>query len=104
MAEITLEQVYTMVKRLPRTEQQILVERVQEELHPVPDYGITAEELDAELVSLRTSGAFEGVKSLYGAFANPKLDLSEEALDAYLHEAGTEWEAEMDELTGNDER
>jgi hypothetical protein len=104
MAEVTFAQVYEMVKQLPRTEQQILVERVQEDLHPVPDYGITAEELDAELVSLRASGAFEDVKSLYGAFANPAVDLSEETMNADLHKIGTEWEAEMTELAGNDER
>jgi hypothetical protein len=98
MAEITFEEVYTLVKRLPRAEQQILVERVREELHPAPDYGIMAEELDAELLNLRASGAFEGVESLYGAFANPNLDLSEAALNAYLYEVGTEWEPEMDEL------
>jgi hypothetical protein len=104
MAEVTLEQVYTLVKRLPRTEQQMLVERVQEDLHPVPDYGITAEELDAELVRLRASGAFNGVESLYGAFANPNVDLSEAALNADLREVGTEWEAEMDERADSDER
>ena len=57
-------------------------------------------EIHAELDGLNAAGAFKQVSSLYGAFANPHADLSAETLDSYLHEIGTEWEAELDEMAG----
>lgn len=99
---VTLEQVYELAEQLTPEERELLVERIQATL-PLPlDYGVTSEELLAEMNALRIAGAFDNVESLYGKYVNPNIDISEEELNAYLHEISTEWEQEMDELIDND--
>jgi len=95
MSDVTFEQVLEMAEQLTPEEQARLVEQLQETLL---DYGVTREQLWAELKALRAAGAFDNVESLYSKFANPAADVSEEELSSYLHKIGTEWEEEMDEL------
>jgi hypothetical protein len=42
------------------------------------------------------------VESLMGKYSRPGLNVSDEELNAYLHEIGTEWEHELDDLINGD--
>lgn len=102
MSDVTFEQVYKLAKQLPSEERAELVERLQETLPRKFASGVTREMLLAEHKRLKASGAFDNVESLFGKYANPEVDISAEELEAYLHEIGTEWEKEMDEIFGDD--
>jgi len=98
MADMSFEEVLEKAEQLTSEERLRLVKELQAKLPPPLDYGITREQLAAEMDELRASGAFEKAESLYGKFSNPKVDVSDEEVNEYLHEIGTEWEEEMDEL------
>ncbi len=66
------------------------------------DNHLTREQAIAELLALRAAGAFERVESLAGKYVRPGIDISIEDLDAYLHEIGTEWEQDLDDLSESD--
>jgi len=102
MSDITFEQVYALAKQLPSEERAELVERLRETLPRKFTSSVTREMLLAEHERLKEAGAFDNVESLYGKYANPEVDISAEELEAYLHEIGTEWEKEMDEIIGDD--
>lgn len=98
MAEMTLEQVYGLVKRLPRKEQETLVAQVQEDLQAVRDYGITVEDIMAEFERRKAAGAFDGLENLEGKYANPNVQVSAEELKRYLQQVGTEWQEDIETL------
>ena len=49
-----------------------------------------------------TSSQNEAIESLYGKIAMPGVEWDEAELDSYLHDVGTEWERELDELNDDD--
>ncbi len=102
MSDVTFEQVLEMAEQLTAEERARLVEWLQAKIPRKFTGQVTREMLLAEHERLKAAGAFENVESLYGKFANPEVDISEEELNAYLHEIGTEWEKEMDEIVGDD--
>jgi hypothetical protein len=102
MSDVTFEQVYELAKQLPSEEQVLLVESLQANWSTELDYGVTREQLLAEMEELKASGAFDNVESLYEKYANPEVDISFEDLQSYLHEIGTEWEKEIEEFFGDD--
>jgi hypothetical protein len=97
MSAAILEQVLELVEQLTPEELAILELRLQQEDEP----DVTREMLIAEHQRLKERGAFEHVRSLGNAFANPKVDLTDEDLNEYLRQVGKEWEAELDELNDN---
>lgn len=62
---------------------------------------LTREQALAEWQALRAAGAFDRLESLAGKYARPGIDLDIEDLNAYLSEAGTAWEQELDDLSDN---
>jgi hypothetical protein len=102
MAGVTFEEVLEMAEQLTAEERARLVKELQAKIPRKFTGRVTREMLLAEHERLKAAGAFENVESLYGKYFNPNVDISAEELDAYLHEIGTEWEKEMDELIGDD--
>lgn len=58
----------------------------------------TREAIRAEHERVTASGAAEHAESLLGRYARPELHLEYEEIEAILHQAGTEWEKEIDDL------
>lgn len=102
MSDVTFEQVLELAKQLPSDERAELVDQLQDTLPRKLAGRVTREMLLEEHARLKAAGAFNHVESLYGKYANPKVDVSFEEMQAYLHEVGTEWEKEMDEFFGDD--
>lgn len=102
MADVTFEQVLELAEQLTSEERARLVERLQATL-PLQQTGpVTREQLLAEFERKKAAGAFDNLESLRGKYANPDLDVSEEELNAYLHQIRTEWEKEIDDIIGED--
>jgi hypothetical protein len=102
MSDIIFEQVLELAKQLPSDERAEWVEQLQDTLPRKFSGQVTREMLLEEHARLKAAGAFDHVESLYGKYANPKVDISFEELQAYLHEVGTEWEKERDEIIGDE--
>jgi hypothetical protein len=99
MADITFEHVLELAEQLTPDERAQLIERLQATLKSTATGSVTREMILAEFERRKAAGAFEHVESLYGKYAVPGVEWSQEEIDAYLHEIGTEWEKEMDELS-----
>jgi hypothetical protein len=99
MADITFEELMQAAQKLPPEKKAVLIHSLQYDTEPV---SLTREQAIAELESLRAAGAFVGVESLMGKYSRPGLNVSDEELNAYLHEIGTEWEHELDDLINGD--
>lgn len=95
MADLTFEEILEAAQKLQDKQKAMLIRRLQFKR-------ITRELLIAELDLLRAAGAFEHVESLRNKFAGEGNDVSEEELNATLHEIATEWEAELDEFFGDE--
>ncbi len=99
MADLTFEQIVQAVQKLTPSQKAALVQT----LHTDDENNrLTREQAIAELQALRAAGAFDHVESLAGKYARPGIDVSAEDLNAYLHEIGTEWEQELDDLIDHD--
>lgn len=98
MAAVTLEYVVELAAQLTPADQEALATWLQSKPRIQRDMGVTREQLLAKHARLLAEGAFDDVESLRNKYARPGLDISPEALDAYLREIGTEWEEELDEL------
>jgi len=95
MADLTFTEIMQAAQKLTPEQKQQLVQSLDAAL----DMGPTREELIAELEALRAEGAFENVESLRNRYAKPGLDdLTDEQLEADIHEAATAWEQELDEF------
>lgn len=101
MVDLTFAELLQAVQKLTPAEKAVLREYLEPD--SAEDYSPTREEIIAETEALRAAGAFENLESLRGKFARPGLEITEEELNAYLHEIGTEWEQELDELFGDDD-
>jgi hypothetical protein len=101
MSAAILDQIFELAEQLTPEEKLALAIQLQVPMSEDTDEEVTREQLIAELEQLRAAGAFDNVESLYGKFANPAVDLSQEDLDAYLHEISTAWETEIDEFFGD---
>jgi hypothetical protein len=91
VADLTFEEIVEAAQKLTDDQKALFVRRL-EFTH------ITREILIAEMDLLRATGAFNHVESLRNKYATEDFDLSEEELDAILHDVSTEWEAELDEF------
>jgi hypothetical protein len=99
MADITFAEIVQAAQKLTPPQKSALIHTLQ------PDSqhrGLTREQAIAELEALRAAGAFDHVDSLFGKFATPDVTWDADELDTFLHEVGTEWESEMDELADDD--
>jgi hypothetical protein len=94
MAEITFEDLVRAAQKLSPEQKAALVHSLKFE----SEISLTREQAIAELEALRAAGAFEHVESLYGKYARPGVEVSEEELNTYLHQIGTEWQQELDDL------
>jgi hypothetical protein len=101
MADVTLDEVIGLVEQLPGRDRAALLAHLQIDLAASED-DVTRESLLAEHARLKASGAFDRVESLANRYARPELALTEEELDATLHEIRTEWEKEIDEFFSDD--
>lgn len=99
MAEFTFEELVAAVEKLPPEQQAALAYRLHQ---TASEHGeaLSREQALAELDALRAAGAFDRVESLLGKYAG--ADVSQEDLDAAIHEAATEWEDELDEFFRDD--
>src|SRR5258708_23844622 len=96
MEDITFIEIVKAAQKLPEAEKAALVQTLQTDSN---NLSFTREQGIAELEALRAAGAFDHVESLAGKYARPGVELSDDELNAYLHEIGTEWEEELDDLT-----
>jgi len=99
MADLTFEEIAELAEKLTPDEQAALGERLRSKSQS--RRGLTREQILAEFQRRKTSGEFEYIESLYGQFAHPDLDLSDDSLNTMLHAIATEWENELDEYFGN---
>lgn len=100
MADLTFAGVFQAVQKLTAEEKAVLRDYLQGEQEPGR---LSRGVILAETEALRAAGAFDHLESLYGKYARPGLEISEEELSAYLHEIGTEWEQELDDLFSEDD-
>jgi hypothetical protein len=96
---VNYEYVLQLAKKLKPEEQTALIEQLRAQQRGQ----ITREALLAEFERRKAAGAFVDAEDLYGKYANPAVDISEEELEATIREASTEWEKELDEFFGDDE-
>jgi len=99
MADVTFEKVLKLAERLAPVERKLLAMRLENSIPKTERDETFRQALIAEHEQLRNSGAFDHADSLYGKFASPNVTWEADELDAFLHQVGTEWEAELDELT-----
>lgn len=92
MADITFEELIQAVDKLSPAQKTVLRQHLQ------PNIPFSLEDELAELATLRRAGAFEGGEDLFGKYARPDIEVSEEELNTYLREIGRAWEQELDEL------
>jgi hypothetical protein len=99
MTELTFEELLKAAQKLNPEQKATLAQSLQRQ---ALDTGPTREELIAELESLRIAGAFEMAESLRNQYARPALNsLTDQQLLADLYVAATEWEQDLNELTGD---
>lgn len=98
MADITFEEIVQAAQKLSPEQKAALVYSLKLDRK----ISLTREQAIAELEALRTVGAFENVESLRGKYARPDVEVSEEALNAHLHQVGTEWEQDLDDFAHED--
>jgi hypothetical protein len=96
---VRYEDVLELAKQLKPEEQTALIEY----LRARQTGQVTREMLLAEFERRKAAGLFENAESLYGKFAEPYVELSEEELEATIREASTEWEKELDEFFGDED-
>src|SRR5512140_727986 len=99
MADLTFVEIVQAAQKLTPPQKAALIHTLQIDSE---NSSLTREQAIAELEALRASGAFDHVESLAGKYMRRDLDLSNEALNDYLHEIGTAWEKELDDLTDKD--
>jgi hypothetical protein len=99
MVDLTFEEIVQSAQKLTPPQKAALVHTLNmvEE-----DNQLTREQALAELEALRAAGAFDHVESLAGKYARSGIDISDDSLNAYLHEIGTDWEQELDDLIDHD--
>ena len=83
---VTLEQVYKLAEQLPKDEQMDLAEKLRSKVPRKFTGQVTREMLLAEHARLKAVGAFDNVESLYGKYAVPNADASNEDLLATIRE------------------
>ena len=96
---VRYEDVLELAKQLTPEEQTALIEY----LRARQSGQVTRAMLLAEFERRKAAGLFENAESLYGKFAVPHVDISEEVLEATIREASTEWEKELDEFFGDED-
>ncbi|MCU0481895.1 MAG: hypothetical protein MUE54_11910 [Anaerolineae bacterium] len=92
---ILFDEVMQLARKLSLDEQNLLIQelRLKQLVLAEVVYNPTREELIEELNTLRASGAFNHVESLYGKYANPNIpEISEAEFHAQMHAIATEWE------------
>jgi len=99
MANLTFIEIVQAAQKLPPPQKAALIQTLQTE---EVSGDLTREQAIAELEALRAAGAFEHVQHLAGKYARPGLEIGEQELNAYLHEIGTAWEEELDDLIDHD--
>ena len=97
MADMTFEEIVQAAQKLTPEQKAALARTLQR--HDDPAQGeLTRDMLIATLEARRASGAFKNVETTRNKYARPELDLTQEALDEYLHQVGSAWEEELDDL------
>src|SRR5437868_3666747 len=102
MSDVTFDEVLELAKQLAPAKRLLLAMRLEESVSAPDRNNAFRQALLAEHEQLRTTGAFDHVDSLFGKFATPDVAWGADELDSFLHEVGTEWEAEMNELNDDD--
>lgn len=97
MTNITFETIVQAAHELSPAQKMALIFSLQRET--TQEVELTREQALAELEALRAAGAFNTVDSLRGKYANPDIEITDEELNAYLHEIGTAWEQDIDDPT-----
>lgn len=102
MVMLTFTELVKAAHQLAPEEKVALLRSLQADV-PTEETRLTREQAIVELEALRAAGAFEHIDSMRGKYARPDLSgVTDEELNAYLREVGTEWEAELDDLTKSD--
>src|SRR5882672_2954650 len=99
MVDLTFAEIVQAAQKLTAPQKAALVQTLQPESENV---GLTREQAIAELEALRAAGAFDHVESLAGKYARPGIEVNAEELNDFLHQIGTEWEQELDDLIDHD--
>ncbi|MBZ0316621.1 MAG: hypothetical protein K8L91_09395 [Anaerolineae bacterium] len=93
MTHITFETIVQAVHELTPAQKMALIFSLQREM--TQEVELTREQALAELEALRAAGAFDQVESLRGKYANPNIEITDDELNAYLHEIGTAWDSDI---------
>ena len=99
MADLTFTEIVQAAQKLTPPQKAALIHALQTDNENV---SLTREQAIAELEALRAAGAFDHVESLAGKYARPGVEIDEDELNSYLHQIGTEWEEELDDLMDDD--
>jgi hypothetical protein len=98
---VTFEQVYHLAEQLPLSEQLRLMPQLRQKVS-YSSGSVTREQLLAEFERKKQAGVFENAESLYGKYANPNANVSQEDLQATIREIRDQWKEDFPEL--NDDR
>lgn len=97
MANVRLDEVIELADELSPQDRGVLLLHLKRDEEAVKR-AYSPEAILAEQERVTASGAPEHAGSLLGRFARPELQLEYEEIEAILHEAGTEWEKEIDDF------
>ncbi len=82
MADLTFEEIIQAAHKLTPAQREALIRSLQPANRiPAPEHGLA-----------------KSSESLRDKYARPGVDISDESLNAYLHEIGKTWEQELDDL------
>src|SRR5262249_8049743 len=95
MVDLTFAEIVQAAQKLTPSQKAALIHALQQDTE---NTSLTREQAIAELEALRAAGAFDHVETLAGKYARPALELDEDEMSAYLHQIGTEWEEDLDDL------
>jgi hypothetical protein len=101
MIDISFEELVEAVQKLRPEQKAALVQTLHLEVTD-EHTSLTREQAIAELEALRAAGAFNTIESMRGKYNRPDLNTSDDELNVYLYEIGSEWEEELDDLIDPD--
>jgi len=95
MVDMSFQDIVQVVNQLTHEQKKSLIAHLQADAF---DENLTREQAVAELEWRRAAGLFAQVESLMDKYARPNVDISDDDLNVYLKDIGTDWEADLDDL------
>jgi hypothetical protein len=96
MTDMSFDDVYRAVMKLPLDEQDLLVSRLMVARGQVER--VTREQIIAEGARLKAAGAFDGLESLEGKFRRSGQPVDADEVETYLRSLNSQWEEDLDQF------